>query len=101
MHQYAPLAQLDRALVYGTKGQEFEPLTARQKIPCSNEQGIFLFCVALQTWLLQQYFPRKVQWRSQIKAIFLLQFGVLLLQIALFDMLQQYHLQPNAIVVQL
>ena len=25
------LAQLDRALVYGTKGQEFEPLTARQK----------------------------------------------------------------------
>ncbi len=28
---YAPLAQLDRALVYGTKGQEFESLTAHQK----------------------------------------------------------------------
>ena len=27
----APLAQLDRALVYGTKGQEFESLTARQQ----------------------------------------------------------------------
>ena len=27
---HAPLAQLDRALVYGTKGQEFESLTAHQ-----------------------------------------------------------------------
>ena len=28
---YAPLAQLDRALVYGTKGWGFELLRARQK----------------------------------------------------------------------
>ena len=28
----APLAQLDRALVYGTKGQEFESLTTHQII---------------------------------------------------------------------
>jgi len=39
--------------------------------------------------------------QSHDKATFLLQFGVLLLQIALFDMLQQYHLQQVAIVVQL
>ena len=31
MNKFAPLAQLDRALVYGTKGQEFESLTARHK----------------------------------------------------------------------
>ena len=29
---HAPIAQLDRALVYGTKGWEFEPLWAHQKI---------------------------------------------------------------------
>ena len=29
-NSYAPLAQLDRALVYGTKGRAFESLTAHQ-----------------------------------------------------------------------
>ena len=29
--KYGPLAQLDRALVCGTKGQEFESLGDRQK----------------------------------------------------------------------
>ena len=30
-NNYAPVAQLDRALVCGTKGQEFESLRVRQK----------------------------------------------------------------------
>ena len=33
MFKIAPLAQLDRALVYGTKGQEFESLAAHHKNP--------------------------------------------------------------------
>ena len=39
---YAPLAQLDRALVYGTKGQEFESLTAHH---IKNESYVIRFFI--------------------------------------------------------
>ena len=46
--QNAPLAQLDRALVYGTKGWGFELLKARQKRTATKGQSFFLahrFCL--------------------------------------------------------
>jgi len=67
-----------------------------RKTPCSNEQGIFFVLCGIANLVAPFIYKQ-----SHDKATFLLQFGVLLLQIALFDMLQQYHLQPNAIVVQL
>ena len=39
---YAPLAQLDRALVYGTKGRAFESLTAHQKKSLALVAKLFL-----------------------------------------------------------
>ena len=65
-----------------------------RKTPCSNEQGFFVLCG------IANFVALLICKQSHDKATFLLQFGVLL-QIALFDMLQQYRLQPNAIVVQL
>ena len=45
LKESAPLAQLDRALVYGTKGQEFESLAARQqkRLPFGS-----LFCCMIK-----------------------------------------------------
>ena len=41
---FAPLAQLDRASVYGTEGQEFESLVARQQKKTDN--SVFFCCVS-------------------------------------------------------
>ena len=41
--KYAPLAQLDRAFVYGTKGQGFESLATHQKQKNSSLELFFLF----------------------------------------------------------
>ena len=39
---FAPLAQLDRASVYGTEGQEFESLAARQQKRIGNSLSFFV-----------------------------------------------------------
>ena len=51
-NRYAPLAQLDRASVYGTEGQGFELLMVRQKQPKTKRFGLFFthfgsFCARL------------------------------------------------------
>ena len=48
--KYAPLAQLDRAFVYGTKGQGFESLATHQKQ--KHEQLLFVFFYVINTIFL-------------------------------------------------
>ena len=47
---YAPLAQLDRALVYGTKGQGFESLVACQKEKEAIFASFLLSCLAFDSY---------------------------------------------------
>src|SRR3954453_22451346 len=51
----APVAQLDRASVYGTEGQRFESSRARDEGPA--KQGLFLFSGRGPMWTVSQLCP--------------------------------------------
>ena len=64
---YGPLAQLDRALRYGRKGQGFESLTVRQKKTCSLEQ--VFFCCITQKKGVERVGSRKFTQKFRVYAV--------------------------------
>src|SRR3954470_2387667 len=63
----APVAQLDRASVYGTEGHRFESCRARSKSPA--QQGFFVGCKFDVRRTLSQFCPERIPTRAYFGAM--------------------------------